>query len=223
MIRPVCDPRVLGPLLAGVLVFGWRAATREPPAALPAAVGTPITLPLPVAWKGPANGANLALVPGGSQVRFSVDTGFRTVTASCPLATGTLGFGRNGTPTEVELRFDLQHLRAEPDDDDAGDLTLLLGVRRGDAITFRGQVQAVETFATAGIQRVTFLGTLAFGPQRRQQPMQLWLTMLAPGTVRLQGQGTVDGHDFGLPRRRLAGMLPERSRITVALDLAFGP
>lgn len=221
MNAAVLDRRVLWPLLLGALAFALHETSAAP---APRAAGGPrptaITLPLPLAWRGPVAGTRMQLDSRDSSVRFRVDTGFGSITADCAEPVGTITFAANGQPGELELRCELRRLRAA-DDATAQAAKALLGVASGDTVSYRGALQAAETYAQPGVARLTFDGTLALGPQRRRQPMQLWLVLLQPGTVRLQGVGTIDGHQFGLPRRRRAGVLPETSSIDVALDLAF--
>src|SRR6185436_12479705 len=102
-----------------------------------------------------------------------------------------------------------------------GELWRILGVQNCDVIDYRATAVAVETFAVAGVARVTWLGTLRLGSRVRQQGMETWLARLLPRTARMQGVGTVDGRDFGLLQRHALGVFPQSSEVTVALDLAW--
>lgn len=223
MIRAVLDWRVLAPLLAGATLFAiaeWPSpAPAEPPE--PREPKRVLELPTPIAWAGPAAGSRFELDAQDSDVRFRVDTGFEVVDAVCAASAGALEFAERGRPARFRLSMELAALRAPDGSSVVESTSRLLGIRQGESIVYEGELAAFETFATAGVARVTFTGTLAFGRHLRQQEMQLWLALLVPGKVRLQGLGTVDGHAFGLPQRRAFGVFAERSRITVALDLAF--
>lgn len=221
MIGLVLDLRVLGPALLAAVVFAAHEHCQPAATPIPAPRGQPLTLPQPLAWAGPAADTGFELDARGANVRFRVDTGLRRIDAVCPASSGQLRFGVGGRPTELSLRFCLVTLQA-PDGGKTGEeVSRLLGLRRDEEIAFHGTLVAHETFATAGVARTTFAGTLTLGTRRRQQSMQLWLALLLPGRVRLQGLGTVDGHDLGLPRRRYLGFFPEQCRVTVGLDLPF--
>jgi hypothetical protein len=176
----------------------------------------PAALPLPLAWRGPGNGRTLT-ADAASRVRFRI--GHRT--AECRGVTGELTWGRAGAPAELQLRIDLARLVDLDAGAVRGELWRLLGVQNGDVIDYRARAVAVETYDVAGVSRITWLGSLQLGTRVRQQVMQTFLATLLPPAARMQGVGTVDGRDFGLPERYSFGVLPQASEVTVALDLAW--
>jgi hypothetical protein len=213
------DPRLVFTVLAGALGVALREATRAPAPPPPAAAAVPksVELPLPPAWRGPGAEGELQLQPTATRAHFSVHSTLQSTEAAAPGIRGTLSYDAQGNPAVVSLAIELERLQAGSGDD----LCRLLGCKRTDVLTWTGHVVARTSFAVPGIQRLDLVGPLQFAGRVRSQPMQLWLAQLLPGRAVLQGVGTVDGEDFGLPRRYLWGIVRDRHEITLALHLEF--
>ncbi|MBK8098527.1 MAG: hypothetical protein IPK26_15565 [Planctomycetes bacterium] len=217
MSRQRLDVRIVATLLAGLLAVWAREATRTLPTPAPGIPPTTTELPMPPTWRGPGPEATLHLQPSASRVEFAVDSTLQHTVAAATGLSGALQWDQHGEPAALSLTIDLAQLQS-----DAGGTALwrLLGCKHTDRLGWNGRVLARTTFAVPGVARLELVGPLQFAGRVRSQPMQLWIARL-PGRVIVQGVGTVDGDDFGLPRRYLLGLLPDRHRVTLALHLEF--
>lgn len=217
MTSTALDLRVWLPAVVGALAFAPRAlpeGAEAPPATasgkeLPQ-LATPRRDDKPRAWRLDAD---------GSTVRFLVHDGDDRLLVACPTVDGALTRDPAGTGT-LELRIDLA--TATPLDGTPGlDLHRVLGVRRADVITYRGALVSTATTDLPGVERVLFVGQLAFGDRVLQQPMQLWLTRIPGRPARLQGHGPVRTDAYQLPQRGWLGFAGAPLRATLGLDLEW--
>lgn len=216
MNRHLLDPRVFAPVLCGLAAFAPRALP-EPSAPPPERVRARELPQLP-APKRDTKPRAWRLDADGSSVRFLVEDGTARLVAACPTVTGTLQ--RDGDAGALELRIDLAS--ATSIHSDAGlDLHRVLGVRRADEIVYRAKLVAATPTDLPGVERLLFVGQLAFGDRVMQQPMQLWACSLPGRPLRLQGHGPVAKDAYGLPERRWLGVVPDRLQALLGLDLEW--
>jgi hypothetical protein len=217
MTRTVLDPRVWLPALVGALAFAPRALPKASPPPTPQAraselpaLASPRRDDKPRAWR---------LDEDGSTVRFLVHDGEEHLLVACPQVAGSLTRDPAGAGT-LELRIDLAAaapLRGTP----GLDLHHVLGVRRADVIAYRGTLVSAATTDLPGVERVLFVGQLAFGDRVLQQPMQLWMTRIPGRPARLQGHGPVRTDAYDLPQRGWLGLDSGPLQVTLGLDLEW--
>jgi hypothetical protein len=217
MTRHLLDPRIWLPALIGAAAFAPRALPSPEPAppSRARAVDLP-TLP-PLRRDDKARTWNLAAE--GSTVRFLVEHGDERLLVRCPDARGVLTRDGKGGGS-LELRFELAS--ATPIAGTAGiDLHRVLGVRRADSVVFRARLVSAATTDLAGVERLLFMGQLAFGNRVLAQPMQLWACALPGRPVRLQGHGPVRTQDYELPQRWALFLPASAMQVTLGLDLEW--
>lgn len=216
MNRHLLDPRVFAPLLLGALAFAPRALP-QPEAAPPERVRA-VELPQLPMQRRDTKARTWRLDAEGSSVRFLAEDGDDRLLVACPTIAGELR--RDGDAGELVLRIELASatpLHAVG----ALDLHRVLGVRRADEIVYRGKLVAAAATDLPGVERLLFLGQLAFGDHVMLQPMQLWACALPGRPLRLQGNGPVATSDYGLPTRGWLGVGPDGLRATLGLDLEW--
>ncbi|MBL8754657.1 MAG: hypothetical protein JNK15_15240, partial [Planctomycetes bacterium] len=211
--------KVFGPLALAAALFAPRALPPVEPAPPPRT--QPLLLP---AMHGlpPAKTVNhFELDAERSSVRFLVAGPQGDHWVECPDASGSMRLGVTGTDGELELHLPLASLRAMPSDPTPIDLPHLLGVHRAEEVVLRVALAATTTVDLPGVATRTWVGSLAFGARVRHQRLQTWSCALPGRPLRLQGHGTVQARDYGLPRRGLFSFLDASHDVTIGLDLAF--
>lgn len=213
------DLRVVGPFAVALLCFLPRALPEPAPVPPP----TALALPLPAlhATAVPKSDQRFELDAERSSVRFLVHDGAGDLLVQCPAVTGQLHFGAGNDAGTLELRLDLASLRPVGDGPAAIDLVDLLGIHRGEDVSFRGALVATTTIDLPGVSQRTWLGNLRFGSRVVQQALQTWQCSLPGQPLRLQGHGTVAGAHYGLPPQSLLGLFAHSHDVTLGLDLAF--
>lgn len=218
MNRAVLDARVWLPLAVAGILFGFRALPT--PAPLPLDEVRSFTLPT-MHGQPPAKSAqHLELDAERSSVRFLVTGLHEELLVACTSVKGTMDLEPNGSG-ELELELDLASLQPLHGVDRGVDVAHVLGVYRGSTIVYRAKLVSIATSDLPGVSQRTWIGTLRFGAQVLQQPMQLWQCALPGQPLRLQGHGTVAAANFGLPTRRWLALFPEEHAVTLGLDLAW--
>ncbi len=214
---------VFGPLLVGLaLTFAKRCWST--PAAAPVAASTPsLPLPVPTVAHEPRAGTRYR-VADDSHVAFVSTSPFRSLRAITPSVTGTLEFDDAGGASTLDLQVDLSRLVPSTGDGDLDDdLHHLLGQSADDMLQYRGHLVQTTTTAQAGLQGSHWAGRVQLGAKSQRLALDLWIVTLQAGAVYLQGTATLDATELSLPRRYFLGVLPERNRITIGLDLQFCP
>jgi hypothetical protein len=163
----------------------------------------------------------LELAAEESSVRFLVEGTRGELLVACTAVHGSLVLGANNTGGELELHLDLGSLQPLGEPVAGLDVAHVLGVHRGSEIVYRATLAATTTSDLPGVCQRTWLGTLRLGGRALQQPMQLWQCSLPGQLLRLQGHGSVAAADYGLPLRRVFGLLAEQHVVTLGLDLAW--
>lgn len=219
MNREALDPRVLGPLAFAVACFAFRALPRPDEAS--AATPRAIELPPVAAAAAPRTETSYELDPTRSTARFLVEGDGGELLAGCSRIAGSLRLDPRRDAGELELRLDLGSLEPSTENRQGIDLHRLLGVHRGGEIVYRATLARTATTPVPGVGERVWLGTLRLGGRAVRQPIQTYLCALPGQPLRLQGHGTVDVADYGLPRRTWFGLLEESHDVTLGLDLAF--
>lgn len=219
MNRSCLDPRVWTPIAIAALCFSFRL---HPPAA-PAAAdpARPVALPAMQPAPPPKSDVDYVLDPAKSTVRFLVEGSQGELLTTCTRVEGRLRLTTKGEGSEFELELDLGSLAPSGTEPTTIDLYRLLGVHRGSEVRYRGTLLRTSTTNLPSVTERVWLGTLRIGPRIVRQPMQLWQCALSGQPMRLQGHGTVDVADYGLPRRSWLGLLQENHVVTLGLDLAW--
>lgn len=217
MTRQLLDPRVWLPALLGAAAFAPRALPTPDPAPPMRARAT--ALPTLPQLRRDDKPRSYTLATAGSTARFLVEHGGERLLVACPELSGTLS--RDGTGGgALELRLELAS--AAPLAGTAGiDLHRVLGVRRADAVVFRAKLVSAATTDLAGVERLLFVGQIAFGDRVLAQPMQLWACGLPGRPLRLQGHGPVRVQDYELPQRWRIGLPAGAMQVTLGLDLEW--
>lgn len=217
MTRQLLDPRVWLPALLGAAAFAPRALPTPEPAPPMRARATALpALPL---LRRDDKPRSYTLASGGSTARFLVEHAGERLLVACPEVTGTLTRDGNGGGA-LELRLELASA-APLAGTDGIDLHRVLGVRRADAVVYRARLASAGTTDLAGVERLLFIGQLAFGNRVLAQPMQLWACGLPGRPVRLQGHGPVRVRDYELPQRWRLGLPSGAMQVTLGLDLEW--
>ena len=219
MKRAWLDPRVWGPALVAAVCFAFRM--QPPPAA--AVLPTPHVVELPAVHGAPPPKADTEyeLDAERSSVRFLVEGNGDELLASCPNVSGRLVLRAKAETSELELHLDLGSLVPIGEPKSTIDLRRLLGVHRGSEVAYRATLLRSSTSNLPGVTERLWLGTLRLGSRLTRQPMQLWQSSLLGQPLRLQGHGSVDTADYGLPPRSWLGILKEQHVVTLGLDLAW--
>lgn len=218
MSRSVLDPRVWLPLAIAGALFGLRCTPTPPPAPLDEVRS--VTLPTMYGQPPPRSAQHLELDAERSSVRFLVGGLREELLVACTSVKGSMDLEPNGTG-DLELVLDLASLQPLHGADRGVDVAHVLGVYRGSTIVYRAKLVSVASSDLPGVSQRTWIGTLRFGSQVLQQPMQLWQCALPGQPLRLQGHGTVAATNFGLPTRRWLALFPEDHAVTLGLDLAW--
>ncbi len=219
MNRTLLDPRVLAPLLAASVAFSFRA--QPAPRPVPSPPPRAIELPSPPVAPQPKTATSFVLDTEASTVRFLVEGGDGELLTACKRFTGSLRLDPQAEASEFELRLDLGSLSPVGNALAEVDLRRLLGVHTGSEIHYRGKLVRTSTSPVPGVIERVWLGGLQLDGRLVRQPMQTWQCSLAGQPLRLQGHGTVDVTEYGLPRRSRLGVLRDDHAVTIGLDLVW--
>jgi len=219
MNRHCLDLRVLGPLVVAGACFAFRLL--PPPAPPPSEPPRAVDLPTPVAAPPPKGEVAYVLDAARSTVRFLVEGADGELLAACPEMSGRVRFAAGATAGELEFTLDLASLAPIGDGPATVDLHRLLGVHLGAKIHYRATLVRTASTPVPGVVERVWLGTLHLDQRTIRQPMQLWQCSLPGQPMRLQGHGSVDVADYGLPRRGWLGLFPEKHVVTLGLDLVW--
>lgn len=219
MSRHCFDLRVLGPLVFAGACFATRMfpAAALPPSPPPRAV----ELPAPIALPAPKGDVAYVLDATKSTVRFLVEGDDGELLAACTQVSGRVRLGAQPETSELELDLDLGALDTVGGAPSTIDLHRLLGVHLGARIHYHATLVRTSTTPVPGVVERVWLGVLHLDQRTIRQPMQLWQCSLPGQPMRMQGHGTVDVADYGLPRRGWFGMFQEKHVVTLGLDLAW--
>lgn len=219
MNRFCTDARVWLPIACAAVCFALRLRAPAVPGLAPA----PRVVTLPTIHGAPAAKGDVAYVldPERSTVRFLAQTGNGDLLFACRTVSGTLRLCSNEVDSELQLRLDLASLVPVGEGSTPIDLQRLLGVHSSSEIVYRATLQRSSTSIVPAVTEHIWIGTLRVGSRRKRQPMQLWQSALPGQPLRLQGHGTVDITEYGLPRRTWLGLAEEHHVVTLGLDLAW--
>lgn len=221
MSRACFDWRVWGPLAFAAACFAFRLRPDATAATAPDRAPRGTVLPAPVAAPTPKGDTRWVLDPDKSTMRFLVQGGEGELLAACTHMSGKLRLGGHPETGELELHIDLAGLSPVGQGPSTIDVRRLLGVHLGSEIHYRGALVRSSTTPLPGVTERLWLGTLRLDERLLRQPMQLWQCSLAGPPMRLQGHGTVDVEDYGLPHRSWFGVVQEAHVVTLGLDLAW--
>jgi hypothetical protein len=217
MNRHLLDPRVWLPALLGAVVFAPRALpTPEPQPPMRARSSTLPNLP---PQRRDSKSRSYRLAVAESSVRFLAEDRGDRLLVQCPDVAGAFARDGNGGGT-LELRIDLATAKALAGTDGI-DLHRVLGIRRADAIVYRARLVSSATTDLAGVERLLFVGQIAFGDRVLAQPMLLWACSLPGRPLRLQGHGPVRTKEYELPQRWRLGLGGGALQVTLGLDLEW--
>lgn len=219
MSRACLDWRVWGPLTFAAACFAFRLRPDEAKTDRPTPHGA--ALPTPVAAPSPKGETRWVLDPEKSTIRFLVEGDEGELLAACTHMDGKLRFGGKPETGDLELHIDLAGLSSVGQGPSTIDVRRLLGVHLGSEIHYHGTLIRTATSPLPGVTERVWLGTLRLDERMLRQPMQLWQCSLAGPPMRLQGHGTVDVEDYGLPHRCWFGVVQESHVVTLGLDLAW--
>lgn len=223
MNRSLFDPRVWLPIACAAGVLAGREATfSHSPADVVHAEA--IELPVPNLVVLPGRDQSYDLDPEHSSVRFLVQGSGRELLVRCPAVRGRLDLRADAATSTIELQLDLASLAPVAEAGGTGpapDLRSLLGIHRGDEISYRATLLSTATSPVPGLVHRLWLGSMRFGGRTVRQPMGLWQTALPGQPLRLQGYGTVGADAYGLPRRSWFGIVEQHHVVTLGLDLAW--
>lgn len=219
MNRHSLDLRVVGPLVVAAACLATRLF--PPVTKAPSPPPRASELPAPFVLPAPKGDVAYELDPAKSTVRFLVEGQDGELLAACTQFSGHVRLATQPDASELELDLDLGALETVGTAASSIDLHRLLGVHLGARIHYRAKLVRTSTTPVPGVTERVWLGTLYLDQRSMRQPMQLWQCSLPGQPMRMQGHGTVDVADYGLPRRGWFGMFQEKHTVTLGLDLAW--
>lgn len=219
-MRPLFDPRVLGPFVVAAACLAVFEA-RDVPA--PVAVhARSFELPVPVVPAVAGRAEMFEVDPERSSVRFVLGTGAGERVFVCPGMHGRLVLGANDAAAELELQLDLATLTPLAGCTGPGcSLLDLLGPHRDGLVAFRAGLLSTATSPMPGVLRRTWVGTLRCGGHAVQQTIDAWQSRLPGRPLRLQAHGPVPVELLGLPRHGGLLSFVDHHDVTLGFDLAW--